>query len=133
SRSHRHLRAAADRRSAAPTDPRACTGACAAGRSPRTWHGEPAARRRALGAGRHDITCRARARDARSLTPDAAGRMPGFHYEAVDATGKVRRGQLDADTPRAARERLRGDGLFPTEILESELAAAAVERLRLPP
>ena len=43
--------------------------------------------------------------------------MPGFHYEAVDATGKVRRGQLDADTPRAARERLRGDGLFPTEIL----------------
>ena len=58
--------------------------------------------------------------------------MPGFHYEAVDAAGKVRRGQLDADTARAARERLRSDGLFPTEILESELGAPSVENVRLP-
>src|SRR4051812_44045265 len=59
--------------------------------------------------------------------------MPGFHYEAVDPEGKVRRGQVEADSPRAARERLRTDGLFPTAVLASEVGPESIERLRLPP
>jgi general secretion pathway protein F len=52
--------------------------------------------------------------------------MPAFRYEAVDASGKLARGVLEADTPRAARDRLRGDGLTPTAIDET---AGAVEAL----
>jgi general secretion pathway protein F len=42
--------------------------------------------------------------------------MPAFRYEAVDAAGRIRRGLLDAASARAARDALRGDGLFPTAI-----------------
>ncbi len=42
--------------------------------------------------------------------------MPAFRYEAVDAAGRVRRGLLDATSARAARDELRGQGLFPTEV-----------------
>src|SRR5881628_4185030 len=42
--------------------------------------------------------------------------MPAFRYEAVDATGRPRRGMLDAASARAARDVLRGDGLFPTAV-----------------
>jgi general secretion pathway protein F len=40
--------------------------------------------------------------------------MTAFRYEAVDAVGHPARGQLDADTPRAARDALRTRGLTPT-------------------
>src|SRR5438045_636354 len=61
--------------------------------------------------------------------------MPAFHYEAVDADGKLKRGSLEADTPRAARDRLRAEGLFPTAVDAGEQgsAQATVEHLRLPP
>jgi len=42
--------------------------------------------------------------------------MPAFRYEAVDAAGRPRRGLLDAASARAARDTLRGDGLFPTAV-----------------
>src|SRR5438093_4225637 len=42
--------------------------------------------------------------------------MPAFRYEAVDATGRPRRGLLDAASARAVRDVLRGDGLFPTAV-----------------
>src|SRR5947207_2225937 len=42
--------------------------------------------------------------------------MPAFRYEAVDATGRPRRGLLDAASARAARDALRGEGLFPTAV-----------------
>src|SRR5215831_6910809 len=42
--------------------------------------------------------------------------MPAFRYEAVDAAGRSRRGLLDAASARAARDALRGEGLFPTAI-----------------
>jgi general secretion pathway protein F len=42
--------------------------------------------------------------------------MSAFRWEAVDAQGRLRHGLLDADTPRAARERLRADGLTPTAL-----------------
>jgi general secretion pathway protein F len=65
--------------------------------------------------------------------------MGAFRYEAVDALGKPRRGVVDADTPRQVRDRLRGDGLFPTAIepagpegATAGGAARPASRLRLP-
>ncbi len=42
--------------------------------------------------------------------------MAAFRYEAVDAAGRPRRGLLEATSARAARDVLRGDGLFPTAV-----------------
>ena len=59
--------------------------------------------------------------------------MAAFRYEAVDARGKARVGVLDAETERQVRDRLRGEGLFPTAIEAANSAdAGAVERTRLP-
>jgi general secretion pathway protein F len=58
--------------------------------------------------------------------------MAAFRYEAVDARGKARAGVLDAETERQVRDRLRGDGLFPTAIEAANSAdAGTVERTRL--
>jgi general secretion pathway protein F len=61
--------------------------------------------------------------------------MGAYRYEAVDADGRARQGLIDAETPRQARDRLRGDGLFPTRV-DAAAATGSVEaraRLRLPP
>jgi general secretion pathway protein F len=42
--------------------------------------------------------------------------MSAFRWEAVDPQGRIRHGLLDAETPRAARDRLRADGLTPTAV-----------------
>ncbi|MBS0320366.1 MAG: type II secretion system F family protein, partial [Proteobacteria bacterium] len=42
--------------------------------------------------------------------------MSAFQYEAVDATGRVTRGIVDADTARGARDLLRTRGLTPTAV-----------------
>ncbi|MBF0551386.1 MAG: type II secretion system inner membrane protein GspF [Deltaproteobacteria bacterium] len=42
--------------------------------------------------------------------------MPVYEYRALDAAGKSKKGIIDADTPRAARQRLRSQGLFPIEV-----------------
>src|SRR5262252_4944004 len=58
--------------------------------------------------------------------------MAAFRYEAVDARGKARAGVLDAETERQVRDRLRGEGLFPTAIEAANSAdAGAVDRTRL--
>jgi general secretion pathway protein F len=64
--------------------------------------------------------------------------VPAFRFEAVDPSGKPRRGLVDADSPRSVRDQLRAQGLFPT-IIEAANApdagtpgGAAVDRLRLP-
>jgi general secretion pathway protein F len=60
--------------------------------------------------------------------------MPAFRYEAVDAAGRPRRGLLDAASARAARDALRGDGLFPTAVeAASRSAAARTDATRLAP
>jgi general secretion pathway protein F len=60
--------------------------------------------------------------------------MPAFRYEAVDATGRPRRGLLDAASARAARDVLRGDGLFPTAVEPaSAVSGAKGDATRLPP
>ena len=60
--------------------------------------------------------------------------MPAFRYEAVDAAGRPRRGFLDAPSARAARDALRGDGLFPTEVeVASRSAGGRTDATRLAP
>jgi general secretion pathway protein F len=66
--------------------------------------------------------------------------VPAYRFEAVDPSGKSRRGLVDAESSRSVRDQLRAEGLFPT-IIEAANAddagasapgGAAVERLRLP-
>jgi len=57
--------------------------------------------------------------------------MPAFRWEAVDARGQLRHGLLDADTPRAARDRLRADGLTPTAVEDAPERGTPLARLRL--
>ena len=45
--------------------------------------------------------------------------MAAFRYEAVDASGRLTRGRLDAETPRGARDALRSQGLTPTLVSEA--------------
>jgi general secretion pathway protein F len=60
--------------------------------------------------------------------------MPAFRYEAVDAAGRPRRGLLDAASARAARDALRGEGLFPTAVdAMSGYAGARADATRLSP
>ncbi len=44
--------------------------------------------------------------------------MAAFEYQAVDADGKTRKGLIEADTARQARQQLRGMSLMPLEIGE---------------
>lgn len=46
--------------------------------------------------------------------------MPAFQFQALDATGRTRKGQLEGDTPRQIRQQLRERGLTPLAV--SELA-----------
>ncbi len=45
--------------------------------------------------------------------------MPVFEYQAYDAAGRVRRGSLDADSARAARGKLKAQGLYLTGLAEA--------------
>ena len=42
--------------------------------------------------------------------------MPAYSFEALDAQGHVRRGTLDADSPKAARNQLRAQALVPLDV-----------------
>ena len=42
--------------------------------------------------------------------------MPVYAYRALNAQGKTVKGVIDADTPQKARQRLRAEGLHPTDL-----------------
>ncbi|MGH8039035.1 MAG: type II secretion system inner membrane protein GspF, partial [Stenotrophomonas sp.] len=42
--------------------------------------------------------------------------MPQFDYQAVTASGATEKGRLEADSPRGARQLLRGRGLTPVDL-----------------
>ena len=44
--------------------------------------------------------------------------MAAFEYQAVDGDGKTRKGLIEADTAKQARQQLRGMSLMPLEMLE---------------
>jgi len=48
--------------------------------------------------------------------------MPVYEYQALDRAGKNRSGIIDADSPMAARQKLRGFGVFPTALKETSSA-----------
>ncbi len=61
--------------------------------------------------------------------------MPTFSYEAVDSSGKAKKSTIDAANVDEAREKLKGQGLFPTSIAQKggrkskkASAAAGTER-----
>jgi general secretion pathway protein F len=43
-----------------------------------------------------------------------------FEYRGVNASGKSVGGIIDAESPRLARQKLRSDGIFPTEVAEEK-------------
>ncbi|MFO8089425.1 MAG: type II secretion system inner membrane protein GspF [Desulfatiglandaceae bacterium] len=45
--------------------------------------------------------------------------MPVYEYTALDRAGKTTKGIVDADSPQAARQKLRGSGIYPVEVKES--------------
>jgi general secretion pathway protein F len=51
--------------------------------------------------------------------------MPVYEYAALNSSGKKIKGLIDADTLRSARQKLRAQNIFPTEIKESIKAAKA--------
>lgn len=61
--------------------------------------------------------------------------MPVYEYRGVTAGNRVARGLVDADSARAARLKLRAEGVFPTQLVEGRargLGSDALARLRLP-
>jgi general secretion pathway protein F len=56
--------------------------------------------------------------------------MPAFRYEAVDALGATRKGVVNADSARAARADLRGQGMLPITVEEIAAQAAGSTRAR---
>ncbi len=54
--------------------------------------------------------------------------MPVFEYAALDRTGKSIKGSIDAENVRAARQRLRTQGVFATDIKESLKAISEPSR-----
>ncbi|MGH7815350.1 MAG: type II secretion system inner membrane protein GspF [Candidatus Binataceae bacterium] len=53
--------------------------------------------------------------------------MPVFAYRGLAADGRSVNGVIDADSPRAARGKLRDSGVFPTSLNEERAGAPAVE------
>lgn len=45
--------------------------------------------------------------------------MPAFEYRSLDHRGKVRKGVLEADSPRQVRQQLKGKGWVPLEVGEA--------------
>ncbi len=45
--------------------------------------------------------------------------MPVYEYTGLNSSGKTMKGILDADSPVAARHKLRGSGIFPVEVKET--------------
>lgn len=54
--------------------------------------------------------------------------MPVFAYKGLDPRGKGVAGLVDADSARMARQRLKADGIFPTELVEGRAKARAEAR-----
>jgi general secretion pathway protein F len=54
--------------------------------------------------------------------------MPVFEYRGVNARGRGVNGMVDADSPRMARQRLKAEGIYPTELTEGRAKARAEAR-----
>ncbi|WP_459041822.1 type II secretion system inner membrane protein GspF [Stenotrophomonas sp. PSU-St19] len=57
--------------------------------------------------------------------------MALFDYQAANAQGRIEKGQLDADSPRGARQLLRGRGLTPVQVSAARRAGSGWGARRL--
>ncbi|HEL3782875.1 TPA: type II secretion system inner membrane protein GspF [Stenotrophomonas maltophilia] len=57
--------------------------------------------------------------------------MALFDYQAANAQGRIEKGQLDADSPRGARQLLRGRGLTPVQVSAARSAGSGWGTRRL--
>ncbi|MEC4337475.1 type II secretion system inner membrane protein GspF [Stenotrophomonas pavanii] len=57
--------------------------------------------------------------------------MALFDYQAANAQGRIEKGQLDADSPRGARQLLRGRGLTPVQVRAARTAGGGWGARRL--
>ncbi|WP_288468796.1 type II secretion system inner membrane protein GspF [uncultured Stenotrophomonas sp.] len=57
--------------------------------------------------------------------------MALFDYQAANAQGRIEKGQLDADSPRGARQLLRGRGLTPVQVCAARSAGGGWGARRL--
>ncbi|KAG1529403.1 hypothetical protein G6F50_018024 [Rhizopus delemar] len=57
--------------------------------------------------------------------------MALFDYQAANAQGRIEKGQLDADSPRSARQLLRGRGLTPVQVRAARAAGSGGGARRL--
>jgi len=57
--------------------------------------------------------------------------MPVYEYEALDASGKSVAGNIDADSPKEARHKLRMENLFTRSIAEAEDTVALTSEVQL--
>jgi general secretion pathway protein F len=55
--------------------------------------------------------------------------MPVFEYRGVTAGNRTARGSIDAASLRAARQQLRADGIYPTELAEGRTQSSMSEQL----
>ena len=53
--------------------------------------------------------------------------MPVYAYKGVNQAGRSAKGTISAESPRAARAQMRGQGVFLTELAESTAGSAPVE------
>ncbi len=59
--------------------------------------------------------------------------MPVYEYQGLTADGRNATGVVDADTPRAARSKLKRQGIYPTGLLEGHEVSVSVPRWALLP
>ena len=62
------------------------------------------------------------------LTSVYGEKMPVYEYTAIDTSGKTRKGIIDADNPRVARQKLRSGGIYPTHLDEAHAGEREQER-----
>lgn len=53
--------------------------------------------------------------------------MPTFTYQAIDATGKSRKSEIEASSKEEAQSKIRGLGFFPTEVKERKSKTGKAE------
>src|SRR5438309_6174244 len=59
--------------------------------------------------------------------------MPVYEYHGLTPEGRAATGVIDADTPRAARTKLKRQGIFPTDLLEGHDVPVSGQRLSFLP
>ncbi|MEW6776931.1 MAG: type II secretion system F family protein, partial [Bdellovibrionota bacterium] len=55
--------------------------------------------------------------------------MPVFQYAGYDAQGRTKRGVVEADSPRGAKQRLRSQGVFVRDISETQVQAVQTKEI----